>query len=98
MVILPIIGATAAAGLGFVCWRGVKMAEGQIGNVKWRVKFACWRYIADIEIDGKWTRLGTYKFSEHEQALESAKAQAALLAVPTPGGPGMIRLTRARMF
>ena len=96
-MILPILGGTAAAGLGLVCWRGVTMAEGALGGVKWRVKFACWRYIAELEIQGEWERVGTFKFNEHERALAIAKAEAARLAAAGPGQTGtMIRLTRAR--
>ncbi len=85
--------ATAAAVIGVptvavVCLRGVVVESGRADMVEWRVRFACWRYFADVMENGEWTQIGTFKLSQRAMATTLAKTDAARLAHESVLGGG----------
>ena len=82
-MILPIaIGGAAIVGAAaWVCGRGVVVRSGENANgSSWRVRFACWRYFAEVKTaTGNWSRVGTFSRDQMDAALALAK----LLSNPT---------------
>ncbi len=97
---IPIV--LALTGGTYTCLRGVKVRSGSVPmRGEWRIRWACWRFIAQIRRSGReeWEDAGSAGKGE----LAAAGAIAKLL-MPEPGpggelpGDGMIRVTRARML
>ncbi len=80
------LGTLIAAGavvVGGVCWKGIPTAEGQGPGGRWRVRFACTRYILEKKALGTshWSRLGTYGLTE----LQKAKRTGVAMVILPPG-------------
>lgn len=77
-MIAPIIGSIALVGGGTVCWRGVTAESGMANGRKWRVRFACWRWIAQIETpNGDMKTIGAFGLSKRGDAKAAAIMAAA---------------------
>lgn len=84
-MILPIIGGVIALGTGsVVCYRGVTTESGTAPGGDWRIRWACWRWIAEMRKRdaagnvGDWSRMGTYGMGKKQSAIMAAKALVIL--------------------
>ena len=79
-MLLTLIAAGAATVAGGVCWKGIPTAEGQGPGGRWRVRFACTRYILEMMALGRsnWSRLGTYGLTELKKAKQTGVAMVIL--------------------
>ena len=84
-MILPIIGGVIALGAGsVVCYRGVTTESGTAPGGDWRIRWACWRWIAEMrkrDAAGNvadWARMGAYSMGEKQKAIMAAKALVML--------------------
>lgn len=86
-MIWPIVGGVALGGTALACGLGIPVMAGTVGNVQWRVSWACWRWKAQTRVPGgKWELAGYgggWGGAGHEAAMEIAKSRASALAVQT---------------
>lgn len=94
-MIIPIVGGVIALGTGSaVCWRGVTTESGTAPGGDWRVRWACWRYIAEMRSRdaqgnyGDWARAGTYGMGQKQTAIMAAKS---LVLMPPSATSAMAR-------
>lgn len=77
-MLLPVAGLALAAlgGGAYVCTKGVTVQSGTRAGIPWRVRFACWRYIAEINLAGTWRRAGIFPLGQKQNALQLALSAA----------------------
>ena len=103
-MIIPIIGGVIALGTGTaVCLRGVTTESGTAPGGDWRIRWACWRWIAESRTRsaagdvGDWLRMGTYGMGQKQTAIMSARS----LVLMPPGSSafkamaGLVKIKRA---
>lgn len=99
MIVLPLVAGAAFLGGGaYVCGKGVIVLSGSAQGIGWRVRWACWRYIAEVNIAGNWVQAGTFPLGENGKAAAVGMAlssAAAASALPATGQEPMVRIVRA---
>ncbi len=100
MLSLPIIGlgAVALGGATYVCAKGITVEKGSVADLQWRVRFACWRYIAEVNMAGVWKRAGIFplsgKLNAVQLAMSTANAEAFSPKIMARAKP-QVRIIRA---
>lgn len=98
MLTLPIVlGGLLLGGGAYVCAKGITVESGSVVDLPWRVRFACWRYIAEVNMAGQWRRAGIFplsgKLNAVQLAISTANAEAFSPQGMTDGEP-QVRITR----
>lgn len=90
MFLYLIPAGLALAGGGYTCLRGVEVRAGTVpGRGDWRIRWACWRYKAEVRREGGvWESVGT--FAKGEAALAAAAMRLVLPSEATPGASGYV--------
>lgn len=103
-MIIPIVGGVAALGTGAaVCLRGVVTQSGSGPGGEWRLRWACWRWIAEFRsrsaagVFGDWARMGVYSMGEREKAKMSAMAMALMPQSALAGIAATVKIRRASL-
>lgn len=100
MILIPVAAGIAAVGAGAVCFRGVTTESGVGPGGDWRVRWACWRWLAEKRtgpVPGKvqkWEPIGAYKMGQQGFAKAAAILSVAQPLTVGPGNTGMVRITR----
>ena len=89
-MIWPFIGAAAAGGTALACGLGIPISGGKIGSAEWRVRWACWRWKAEVRLAAdpyakptKWEIAGYgggWGSAGKEAATEIAMSRAATIS------------------
>lgn len=88
MILIPIIGALGLAAAGTVCWRGLPTESGTGPAGRWRIRWACWRWLAEMQqVEGRWTRVAAFRMGEQALAKAAAMSSVSTLAAALDVAP-----------
>ncbi len=98
MLLYAIPIGLALVGTTYTCWKGVGVGSGTShpAGDSWRVRWACWRYLAEIRrgSEGAWEKAGSA--STKVVAVRIAQVALAKLQPGEPGAGGMIQVKPGR--
>jgi hypothetical protein len=82
---------------GAICWRGVSTESGTSPGGRWRIRWACWRWLAEKQpIGGSWQRVAGFPMIGGK-ALAKAAAQESVAEAPSTTWTGpTVQLIRGR--